>query len=131
MAEVERKLADRIATLEAARFKAMIDGDVAALGRLLSDDMIYTHSTSLAETKAEYLQSVSKGLFKYRKIDVPERRMRAAGGTVLVTGRITIDVIVEGTPKLLQSRFLDVWTEENGEWRMIAWQSTSIPAPAA
>jgi hypothetical protein len=47
---------------------------------------------------------------------------------MLVAGRITIDILIDGQPKLLQSRFLNVWVEEAGEWRMIAWQSTPIPA---
>ena len=53
--------------------------------------------------------------------------IREAAGAVLVTGRITIDILIGGQPKLLQSRFLDVWVEEGGEWRMIAWESTPIP----
>jgi hypothetical protein len=36
----------------------------------------------------------------------------------------------DSLPKLLQSRFLNVWVEEGGGWRMIAWQSTPIPAGA-
>ena len=69
-------------------------------------------------------------MFKYRDIKVSERTIREAGGTVLVTGRITIDILIDGQPKLLQSRFLNVWAEEGGDWRMIAWQSTPIPAGA-
>jgi hypothetical protein len=96
----------------------------------LSDRLTYTHSTALTESKAEYLASVAKGVFKYRDIKISERTIREAGGAVLVAGRITIDILIDGQPKLLQSRFLNVWTEEGGDWRMIAWQSTPIPAGA-
>jgi ketosteroid isomerase-like protein len=119
---------ERIAALEEARYKAMIAGDLAGLGRFLSDRLTYTHSTALTESKSEYLASVGKGVFKYRDIKVSERQIREVAGAVLVTGRITIDILIDGQPKLLQSRFLNVWAEEGGEWRMVAWQSTPIPA---
>jgi ketosteroid isomerase-like protein len=123
-------LAGRIAALEDARYRAMIAGDLKELGRYLSDRLTYTHSTALTEGKAEYLASVAKGVFKYRDIKISERQVRAAGDAALVTGRITIDILIDGQPKLLQSRFLNVWVEEGGDWRMIAWQSTPIPAGA-
>jgi len=121
------QLAERIAALEDERYQAMIAGDIERLSRLLSDRLTYTHSTALTESKAEYLASVAKGVFRYRDIKVSERVIRDAGGAALVTGRIAIDVLIDGQPKLLQSRFLNVWIEEAGGWRMIAWQSTPIP----
>ena len=130
MTATPTNLSERIAALEEARYRAMIAGDLAGLGRFLSDRLTYTHSTALTESKAEYLASVAKGVFKYRDIKISERTIREAGGAVLVTGRITIDILIDGQPKLLQSRFLNVWTEEGGDWRMIAWQSTPIPAGA-
>jgi ketosteroid isomerase-like protein len=126
----QTRVADRIAALEAARYQAMIAGDIEALARLLSDRLTYTHSTALTENKAEYLASVAKGVFRYRDIKVSEREIREAAGAALVTGRITIDILIDSQPKLLQSRFLNVWVEEGGDWRMIAWQSTPIPGGA-
>ena len=130
MTATPTNLSERIAALEEARYRAMIAGDLAGLGRFLSDRLTYTHSTALTESKGEYLASVAKGVFKYRDIKISERTIREAGGAVLVTGRITIDILIDGQPKLLQSRFLNVWAEEGGDWRMIAWQSTPIPAGA-
>lgn len=130
MTAIPGDLADRIAALEDVRHKAMIDRDVEALARLLSDRLTYTHSTALTESKKEYLASVAKGVYRYRDIKVSERDIRVAGGAVLVTGRYTIDVLIDGQPKLLQSRFLNVWAQEGGDWRMIALQSTPIPAGA-
>lgn len=66
MATASTDLAERIAALEDARYRAMIAGDRKELGRYLSDRLTYTHSTALTESKAEYLASVAKGVFKYR-----------------------------------------------------------------
>ena len=130
MATTPTSPAERIAALEDDRYRTMVAGDIAGLGRFLSERLTYTHSTALTESKAEYLASVGKGVFKYRDIKVSERAIREVAGSVLVTGRITIDILIDGQPKLLQSRFLNVWAEEGGDWRMVAWQSTPIPAGA-
>jgi hypothetical protein len=130
MAATPTSPSERVAALEDARYRAMVAGDIAGLGRFLSDRLTYTHSTALTESKREYLASVGKGVFKYREIKVSEQVIREAAGAVLVTGRIAIDILIDGQPKLLQSRFLNVWVEEGGDWRMIAWQSTPIPAGA-
>jgi hypothetical protein len=33
-------------------------------------------------------------------------------------------------PKLLNSRYTDVWIKGMKGWQMVVWQSTSIPAPS-
>jgi hypothetical protein len=40
-------LSEVITSLEARRFKAMTEGDLAALDRMLGDDLTYTHATGL------------------------------------------------------------------------------------
>ena len=37
---------ERVATLEDARYRAMVAGDVAGLGRFLSERLTYTHSNA-------------------------------------------------------------------------------------
>ena len=34
-------------------------------------------------------------------------------------------------PKLLNSRYTNVWIKGAKGWQMVVWQSTPIPAPAA
>ena len=80
MATTPTNMPERIAALEDARYRAMVAGDVAGLGRFLSDRLTYTHSTALTESKAEYLASVAKGVFRYREIKISERVIRGAGG---------------------------------------------------
>jgi ketosteroid isomerase-like protein len=118
-----------IKTLEDRRFQAMIDGDFDTLGKLLGDDLIYTHSTAQADTRAEYLALCKKGVFKYLKIERPIETIQVYGDTVVVTGNVQMEAIVEGKPKLLNSRYTDVWIKGREGWQMVVWQSTSIPVP--
>ena len=115
---------------EDRRFQAMIDSDFDTLEELLGDELIYTHSTAQADTRAEYIALCKKGVFKYLKIERPVENMQVYGDdTVVVTGHTKMDAIIEGTPKLLNSRYTNVWRKGPKGWQMVVWQSTPIPAP--
>jgi len=118
-----------IKTLEDRRFQAMIDSDFDTLGKLLGDDLIYTHSTAQSDTRAEYLALCKKGVFKYLKIVRPIETIQVYGDTVVVTGNVKMEAIIEGKSKLLNSRYTDVWIKGTKGWQMVVWQSTSIPVP--
>jgi ketosteroid isomerase-like protein len=121
-----------IKNLEDRRFQAMIDSDFDTLGKLLGDALIYTHSTAQSDTRAEYIALCKQGVFKYLKIERPVENIQVYGdNTAVVTGRIKIDAIIEGKPKLLSSRYTDVWIKGAKGWQMVAWQSTPIPTPPA
>ena len=117
---------------EDRRFHAMIDSDFNTLEELLGDELIYTHSTAQADTRAEYIALCKKGVFKYLKIERPVENMQVYGDdTVIVTGHTRMDAIIEGKPKLLNSRYTNVWRKGAKGWQMVVWQSTPIPQPAA
>jgi ketosteroid isomerase-like protein len=120
-----------IQKLEDRRFQAMIDSDFDTLDKLLGDDLIYTHSTAQSDTRAEYIALCKKGVFKYLKIERPIENIQVYGDTVVVTGHTKMDAIVQGKPKLLNSRYTNVWIKSAKGWQMVVWQSTPIPAPAA
>jgi ketosteroid isomerase-like protein len=115
---------------EDRRFQAMIDSDFDTLEELLGDELVYTHSTAQSDTRAEYIALCKKGVFKYLKIERPVENMQVYGDdTVIVTGHTKMDAIIEGTPKLLNSRYTNVWRKGPKGWQMVVWQSTPIPAP--
>jgi ketosteroid isomerase-like protein len=120
-----------IKNLEDRRFQAMIDSDFETLDKLLGDDLIYTHSTAQTDTRAEYIALCKRGVFQYLKIARPVERIQVYGDTVVVTGRAQMEVIVEGKPKLLNSRYTNVWIKGAKGWQMAVWQSTAIPAASA
>ena len=118
-----------IKKLEDRRYQAMIDSYFDTLDRLLGNQLVYTHSSSQSDTRAEYIALCKKGVFKYRRIERPVENMQVYGDdTVVVTGHIKIDAVIEGDAKLLSSCYTDVWRKGPKGWQMVAWQSTPIPA---
>jgi ketosteroid isomerase-like protein len=54
--------------------------------------------------------------------------MQVHGDTVVVTGELRLEVLLEGNPRAMRSRFLNVWAKGPRGWQMVAWQSTPVPA---
>ncbi len=117
-----------IRELESRRYAAMCRGDASALEALLADSLVYTHSTGAADSKSSYLNGFRSGKWRYRKIERPVEDIQMHGDCAIVTGQVSIDILVDSAPKFLNSRFTDVWIKGPQGWRMAAWQSTPVPA---
>ena len=118
---------DAIRKLEDRRYQAMCEGDIATLEKLLADSLVYTHSYGGADSKASYLAGVRSKRWQYRKVERPVEDIQVLGDCALVTGHVRIDLIADGAPKMLESRFTNVWIRRGGAWQMVAWQSTPAP----
>jgi ketosteroid isomerase-like protein len=116
-----------IRELESRRFRAMIEADAGTLEALLADGLVYTHSTAAVDGKASYIAGVKAKKWQYRQIDRPAEDIQVHGDTAVVSGHVRIDILVDGKPKILNSRYLDVWVKGAKGWQMVAWQSTPIP----
>jgi len=117
-----------IRQLEDERYRAMCEGDIATLERLLADTLVYTHSYGGADGKASYLEGVRAKKWVYRKIERPKENIQLHGGCAVVTGQVRIELLSEGKPKTLSSAYTNVWINGARGWQMVAWQSTPLPA---
>jgi len=117
---------DGILELEQRRFKAMCDGDAAALGALLHADLTYTHSSGTVDTKERYTRGVRDKLWDYQSIKASDVTVSITGTAALVHCRLRIDVTVGGVPKVVDSVALAVWVDDGG-WTCIAVHSTPAP----
>jgi ketosteroid isomerase-like protein len=114
--------------LEDKRFAAMVAEDFKALEAMVHDELIYTHSSAVVDTKASWLESMRLRKTRYHRITPAERKVRVYGDTALVTGRADIEAEVGGQPKSLKLVYLIAWTKTPQGWKFVAWQSTPRPA---
>ncbi len=112
-----------ISSLEEQRFQAQVAGDLDALDRLLSDQLVYTHSSASVDTKASFIDAI-KTRRPYQKVERSGEEVRLHGDTAVVTGQARIEL---NGGNRLNLRYTDVWVKGAGGWQMVAWQSTRLP----
>ena len=120
--------AKQISELEARRYQAMTDGDVATLGELFAAGLVYTHSNAEADTRQSYLDKIASGELDYGAVEHPESSILVHGDCALVFGDMRGEVRVGGELRVLNSRALSLWGRENGSWVLLAFQPTRYPA---
>ena len=113
--------------LEDKRFAAMITRDFAALDKVVHDELLYTHSSGVTDTKASWIESMRSGRVKYKSVQCSERQVRFFGEVALTRGRAALEVEIGGEPKSLRLLFLNAWTRTPQGWKFVAWQSCPLP----
>jgi hypothetical protein len=107
-----------------ARLAAMVAGDAEALGRLLSDQLRFVHSDGRVESKADYVKNLMAGDTAYADAKTSElETTQVANDVVVVIGVQEMRKRLGPTWSDIKLRYLAVWRNEGGTWRMIAWQS--------
>jgi uncharacterized protein (TIGR02246 family) len=109
------------------RFAATVAADVGVLSRLFTDDMTYTHASAVVETKAEFLEGLKTGKYRYRSITPEERKVRLYGEAAVVAGTCRVLVETGGRENDLRLRFTEVYVKRGGAWRLALWHSTRVP----
>jgi ketosteroid isomerase-like protein len=114
---------------EKDRFAAMIKGDRPALEKLLADDLTYTHSSALFESKEQFIKSVTSGNIDYLSIVPSESdwKVRVNGNTAIVNGVAAVNVIDTGKDLKIKIRYTTIHTNRGGSWQLQAWQATRFP----
>jgi hypothetical protein len=112
---------------ELNRFKVMVSKNRASLEAVLHRDLVYFHSSGVADTKDSYIASIFSGKSNYQSIEAVELVTRIYGKTGINTGTVNIvNLNAEGKETPLKLRFTDVFVFEDGRWQMVSWQSTKL-----
>jgi ketosteroid isomerase-like protein len=124
----EQAVAKHISELEARRYQAMTDADIALLTELLSPDLVYTHSDASTDSFDDYLEKLSSGHFDYGPLEHPEASIVVHGDCALVLADMRGEVLIGSQLRVLNSKTLSVWVREGERWLLLAFQPTKYPA---
>ena len=120
-----------ILEVERALYRAQVAGNVDDLRPMLGANLVYIHSTGVAETRDEYLDGVAGGLYEYGEIASRNTRVQVFDGVAIMNGVVDMTVSAHGAAKtLIHLLFCLVWTREDGAWRLDFRQATRIPSNA-
>lgn len=113
---------------EQRRCTAMLNNAAPDLDAVLDPRLAFHHSNGAVDDKAAYLVKMAAGRIEYVSIDWSEDQVVPLGqDAALLTGRMLTVVRVEGLEKRLDNRVLEGWSRKDGNWRLVAFQSTPIP----
>ena len=117
---------DELENVEAQRRAAMMAADLPLLERMIDDEALYVHTNGLCETKAEYIELVRRGAYRYRMVEQPEIKIRMLGeGVAIVTGRTILHAILpDGSIKEVDGRSVVLWAKRPDGWKMQHYQGT-------
>jgi len=113
--------------LDKKRMTAMAQKDIATLSTLLSDDLVYTHSSARLDTKQSLIGNMESGSTVYTAVEPSDVKAQDLGDAVILTGACRISVMTQGRPNSFSVRFTDVYANKGGRWQMVTWQSTRLP----
>ena len=118
---------DMIIALDRERMQAMADKNVDRLNELLCKDLVYTHSSARLDTKESLIGAMESGATVYTSVEPSDVAAQDLGDAVVLTGAAKLTVVANGNPNSFGVRFTDVYHNQDGTWRMVAWQSTKTP----
>jgi ketosteroid isomerase-like protein len=114
---------------ESTLYAAMIAVDLEALEEILSPDLIYIHSTAVAEGKREYLERVKARHYDYSTIASRDVIVRIRDDLAVMSGTLHMGVATACGPDLMMKLlFVLIWTKQGGRWRLSLRQSTNAGA---
>jgi Domain of unknown function (DUF4440) len=122
-------LRKQVVETERALYRAQIAGSVEELKPMLGADLVYIHSTGVAESKEEYLAGVADGLYEYGTIESRDSRLQAFADVAIMNGIVDMTVSAHGAAKqLIHLLFCLVWVRQDDAWRLDFRQATRIPS---
>ncbi|QSN61535.1 MULTISPECIES: nuclear transport factor 2 family protein [unclassified Caballeronia] len=121
------KTFEAIRGLERDRFRAMVEGDGAALEALLAENVSYVHTNGKRETKRQFIDAITAGRRRYRQIEIQTQDVFSAGPeTCLVSGRALIEMESKNGALLFPIAYTAVHVQTGGQWQLLALQATRV-----
>lgn len=121
-------LEQEVLAYQDARFRAMIEEDVDELGKILADDLHYSHTKGSVESKAQFLSTIETKRIDYIAAKRRDVEVRLFGNTAVITGLSDMTLIWRGKQHEFTIRFLEVAHKVDANWQLVAWQSVRFQA---
>ena len=108
---------------------AQVNGDRAALERLVADDYVLVNGAGQVQGKAQLIADYVAPGFKLDPFTIEEPVEKMLGDTALLGGRVNMTGTDGGQRFALVVRFVDTWAKRDGQWRVVYSQVTRVAKP--
>jgi len=120
---------DQIVAVENQWVKAQLQGDVAAMDKLLSPDFLGIITTGEVVTKTQQLDRMRNRVLVLRSLEISDMRVKLLGQQAAsVTSLAKLEGTSDGHPLLGSFRYTHVYQRlPNGAWTITNFEATRIP----
>src|SRR5216683_3167754 len=116
----------KIIALEKAWNRAYKSGDRRALDRILDDQIVLINDDGTAQTKGEFLASVTKSNAQQQQVAPESMSVQVFGNTAISTGVFLAKGVGRGNLYVRRERFVDTWVYKGGNWVCVATDATPV-----
>ena len=115
-----------IADAEKAWAKTVLASDIAALGKMVADDLIYGHSNGAVDNKTSYLTKFKEGT-RYETLDHKSITVRVYGETAAAAHcKVHMKVVSQAGTIESDMMMLHVWVKRGENWQLAAHQTCRL-----
>jgi hypothetical protein len=124
--DIDARTEQYIIELSARKFQWLIQKQYDSLDALLHKEIKYIHSNGWIETKDEVLQDLKSGKLIYQKVNVAEAGAASSGKTVVVTGKGSFEVLMEGKPIEIRLLYTEVYVKTKKRRKLFSRHACKI-----
>jgi ketosteroid isomerase-like protein len=107
---------------------AQLNGDVATMDKLLSDDYIGISLNGQVNTKAQQLERTRTQRIALTRIDLSDMKVKFVGSIAIVTSRAEIEGTSDSTSIKGEYRYTRVYQRlPSGMWKITSFEATRTP----
>lgn len=117
-----------IQAVETAWYDDLKAADGKALDRLLAGEFTYLHPTGNTYDKATVIDMFASKKVTVANVGPVTRSCHNFGPTVIAYGASSIDGMLAGQPYAGTMRYVDVWHQDNGAWKLVHRNSEILAA---
>ena len=100
--------------------RAIVSDDATAIGRYMADDWVLVTPEAGPVERAGFLAAVEQGLLTHEAMEFDgPMRVRAYGGSAVVTGHLTNNGMYDGHPFSADEWSTSVFVRVNGVWKCV------------
>ena len=122
----DRDFEKEILEVESKFGEAMIQNDVEAIGRILSDDWIIIDPEGGVVDKSRFLDVIKSGALKHEAMDSEDIRVRTYPNTATVTAVTHTRTKYLGKEFTTHERSTDVFVKKDERWQCVLTHLTTL-----
>ncbi|HAX41455.1 MAG: nuclear transport factor 2 family protein [Bryobacteraceae bacterium] len=119
-----------IETAERAWASGVTGKNYPVLEKVLANDLIYSHSNGLVDTKKSYIDALKTGKAEYYQINYESIRVKMLdANTAMAFCRAFFQTkAADGSKQEMVLAFLHVFRKNGNDWQLVGHQSARMPA---